>query len=69
MGEKKNVCLIVVGKAEGKRQFGRSGCTWKDNIKMCLKEIEWEGLYWINMAQDRDMWRAVVDTVMNLRVP
>jgi hypothetical protein len=54
---------IVVGKPEG-----RSRCTWVNNIKMYLREIEYGGMDWIDLAQDRDRWRAYVNTVKNLRV-
>jgi hypothetical protein len=58
----------LVGKHEGKRPFGRSKCRWKDNIRMDLSEMWWEGEDWIHLAQDRDQWWAVVYTVMNFRV-
>jgi hypothetical protein len=61
--------MILVGKPEGKRPLGRPRCRWVDNIKMDLGEIGWDGMDWIKLAQDRDQWRAVVNTVMNLRVP
>jgi hypothetical protein len=61
--------MILVGKPEGKRPLGRPKRSWKDNIKMDLREIGWGGVDWIDMAQDRDLWRAVVNTVLNLRVP
>jgi hypothetical protein len=48
---------------------GRSGGTWVENIEMDLREIGWDGMDWIHVAQDRDKWRALVSTVMNLRVP
>jgi hypothetical protein len=57
------------GKPEGKRPLGRPRRRWVDNIKMDLREIGWDGMYWIDLAQDRDQWRALVKTVMNLRVP
>jgi hypothetical protein len=66
MGEKRNVYRILVGKPEGKRPLGRK---WVDNIKMDLREIGWDGVDWMDMAQDRDKWRALVNTVLNLRVP
>jgi hypothetical protein len=59
----------LVGKPEGKRPLGRPRCRWVDNIKMDLREIRWDGVDWIKLAQDRDQWRALVNTVMNLRVP
>jgi hypothetical protein len=63
--EKKNACRILVGKPEGKRPRRR----WEDNIRMDLIEIGWGGMKWIDLAQDRDQWRALVNTAMNLRVP
>jgi hypothetical protein len=65
----RNVYTILVGKPEGKTPLGRSRRRWEDNIKMDLKAIGWEGVEWIHLAQDRDKWRALVSTVMNLRVP
>jgi hypothetical protein len=69
MGEKRNACRILVGKAEGKRPLGRPRRTWVDNIKIDLREREWDGMDWIDLAQDRDQWRALMNTVMKLRVP
>jgi hypothetical protein len=69
MGDKRNAYRILVGKPEGKRPLGRSRRRWVDNIKMDLREIGWVGVDWIDMAQDRDHWRALVNTVLNLRVP
>jgi hypothetical protein len=68
MGEKRNACRILVGKPEGKRPLGRPRCRWEDNIRMDLREIGWGGMDWIDLAQDRDHWRALVNTLMNLRV-
>jgi hypothetical protein len=59
----------LVGKPKGKSLLGRTTRRWVDNIKMDLKEIGWDGVDWIDLAHDRDQWRALVDTVMNLRVP
>ena len=59
---------VLVGKPEGKRPFGRPRCGWEDNIKMDLQEVECEGMEWIELAQDRDRWRALVNAVMDLRV-
>jgi hypothetical protein len=58
-----------VGKPEGKRPLGRPRRRWVDNIKMDLTEIGWDGVDWIKLAQDSDLWRALVNTVMNLLVP
>jgi hypothetical protein len=58
-----------MGKPEGKRPLGRPSCSWEDNIRMDLRETGWGGMDWIVLAQDRDQWRALVNTVMNLRVP
>jgi hypothetical protein len=60
---------VLVGKPEGKRALGRLRRRWEDNIKTDLGEIGWGGLDWIYLAQVRDKWRALVNTVMNLRVP
>jgi hypothetical protein len=69
MGETRNAYRILVGKPEGKRPLGRPRRRWVDNIKMVFTEIGLDGVDWIEMAQDRDQWRALVNTVMNLRVP
>jgi hypothetical protein len=61
-----------VGKPEGKRPLGRPRCRWVDNIKMDLREMGldgWDDVDWIDMAQDRDQWRALVKTALNLWVP
>jgi hypothetical protein len=57
----------LVGKPEGKRQLGIPGSGWEDNIRMDLRKTGWEVVEWIHLAQDRDQWRAVVNTVINLR--
>jgi len=54
---------------KGRGRIGRPRCKWEDNIRMDLKEIGWEGVDWINLAQDRDQWRSLVYVVMNLQVP
>jgi hypothetical protein len=69
MGEKRNVYRLLVGKAEGKRPLGRSRRRWIDNIKMDLLETGVSAVDWIGLAQDRYRWRALVNSVMNLRVP
>jgi hypothetical protein len=68
-GGKRNICRITVGKPEGKRPLGRPRRRWEDNIRMDVTETGWGGMEWIDLAQDRDQWRALVNTVMNLRVP
>jgi hypothetical protein len=67
--ENRNVCSILVGKPEEKRPLGRPRRRWVDNIEIDLREIEWGGMGWIHLPQDRDQWRALLNTVMNLRVP
>jgi hypothetical protein len=67
MGEKRNVYRILVGKPEEKRPLGRPIRRWVDNIKMDLREMGWDGMDWIDLAQDRDRWMALVNTVMRLR--
>jgi hypothetical protein len=70
MGKKRrNAYMTLVGNPEGKRPLGRPRRRWVDNIKMDLTEIGWDGVDWIDLAQDRDQWRALMNTVMNLRVP
>jgi hypothetical protein len=69
MGQKRNAYMILVGKPEGKRPLGTPRRMWVDNIKMDLREIGRDGVDWIDVAQDRDQWRALVNTVLNLRVP
>jgi hypothetical protein len=69
MGERRSAYRALVGKPEGRRSLGRPRRRWEDNIKMDLREVGWGGMDWINLAQDRDGWRALVNAVMNLRVP
>jgi hypothetical protein len=69
MGEKSNAYRILVGNPEGKRPLGTPRRRWVGNIKMDLRERGWDSMDWIDLAQNRDQWRALVSTVMNLRVP
>jgi hypothetical protein len=69
MGEKKNTYRLLVGKLEGERPVGRPRCRWVDNIRMDLGEVGWGDLDWIGLAQDRNRWRALMNLVLNLRVP
>jgi hypothetical protein len=68
MGEKRGAYRILVGRPEGRRPLGRPRRRWEDNIKMYLQEVGW-GMDWIELAHDRDRWRAVVNAVMNFWVP
>jgi hypothetical protein len=69
MGEVRGAYNILVGRPEGRRPLGRPRHSWEDNIKMDLREIEFGDVDWIHWAQDRDRWRALMNTVMNLWVP
>jgi hypothetical protein len=69
MEEKRNAYRLLVGKPEGKRPLGRTRRRWVDNIRMDLGEVGWGGVDWIGLAQDRNRWRALVYSVLNLRVP
>jgi hypothetical protein len=69
MGEKRNAYRLLVGKPEGKRPLGRPRCRWVDNLRMNLGEGEGGDVDWIDLAQDRNRWRALVNSVLNLRVP
>jgi hypothetical protein len=68
IGETRNAYRILVGKPEGKRPLGRPRRRWVDSIKMDLGEIGWDGRDWLELAQVRDKWQVLVNTVMNLRV-
>jgi hypothetical protein len=59
----------LAGKPEGKRPLGRPRRRWVDDIKLNLREIGWSGMDWIDLVHDRDQWRALANTIMNLRVP
>jgi hypothetical protein len=69
MGEKLNGYRILMGTLEGQRPLGRPRRRWVDNIKMDLRQIGLNGMNWIDLVQDMDQWRALVGTLMNLRVP
>jgi hypothetical protein len=69
MGESRGVYMVLVGKPERKRIFGKPRRRWDDNIKMDVEEMGCGGMDWILLAQDRDRWRAFVNVVMNIRVP
>jgi len=68
-GESRSIYRGLVGKTEEKRTLGRARSRWEDNNKMDLKEVRFGGKDWIDLAQNRDGWRALVDGVVNLRVP
>ena len=69
MEERRGIYRVSVGKPEGKRPLGRPRRRWEDNINMDFQEVGCEGVDWIELAQDRDRWRALVNAVMNLRIP
>ena len=69
MGESRGLYRVLVGNPEGKRPLGRPRLSWEDNIKMDLMEVGCEGVDWMDLAQDRDRWLAIVNAVMNLLVP
>jgi hypothetical protein len=68
-GEKRNANWLLVGKPEAERPLGRPRRRWVDNIRMDLGEVRWGEVDWIGLAQDRNRWRALVNSVLNLRVP
>jgi hypothetical protein len=69
MGEKRNAYRLLVGKSEGKRPLGKPRRRWVDNIRMDLFEVRWGDVDWFGPAQDSNRWRALVNSVLNLRVP
>jgi hypothetical protein len=68
MGGERNVYKVLMGKPEGKRPLGRPRCRWEDGIRMDLREMGWGSVDWIQLTQNMYQWRALVNTVMNLRV-
>jgi hypothetical protein len=68
MGAKRNAYRLLMGKPEGKRPLGGPGRRWVDNIRMDLREVGWGDVDWIGLAKDRNRWRALVNSVLNLRV-
>jgi hypothetical protein len=68
MGEKRNAYRLLVRKAKGRRPLGRPRRRWVHNIRMCLGEVGWGHMEWIGLAEDRNRWRALANSVLNLRV-
>jgi len=69
MGERRGIYRVLVGKPEGNRPLGRPRHRWKDNINMDIQQVRCGSMEWIELAQDSDSWRALVNVIMNLRVP
>jgi hypothetical protein len=69
MGEKTYAYRILMGKPEVRKPLGRSINRWVNNIKIYLRDIAWNGMDWIDLPQDRNQWKTLMNTVMNLRVP
>jgi hypothetical protein len=69
IGEKRNAYILLVVKPEGKRPLGRPRRRWVDNIRMALGEVGWCDVDWIGLAKDRNRWRVLENSVLNLRVP
>ena len=68
-GERRGVYRVLVGKSEGKRPLGRPRCRWEDSIEMDIQEVGGGGMDWIELAQDKNSWRTIVNAVMNIRIP
>jgi hypothetical protein len=68
-GDKRNAYRLLVGKQDGKKPLGRPRHRWVDNIRMDLGEVGWSDVDWIGLTKDRNRWRALVDSVLKLRVP
>jgi len=69
MGDRRGAYRVLVRTHDGRRPLGRPRHRWKDDIKLALKEVGWEGMDWIAVAQDKDRWWALVNVVMNVQVP
>jgi hypothetical protein len=69
MGKKRNAYRLLVGKPEGRRPLGKSRLRWVDNIRIDLVEVGWRDVGWIGLAQDRNRWRSLVNSVLNFRIP
>jgi hypothetical protein len=69
IGHNLNACRLLMGKPEERRPLGRPRGRWLDNIRMDLVEVGWGGVDWIGLVQDKDRWRALVNSVLNLRIP
>jgi hypothetical protein len=69
MSEKMNAYRILMGNPEGKRPLGGPRYRWVDNVRIDLGEIRWDDVDWIDVAEDRDQWRSLVNTILNFRVP
>jgi hypothetical protein len=67
MGERRNAYRVLVGKPERNRPLGRTRCKWVDNIKMDRRDIGWDGMDWIDLAQDRDQWSALLSPVGSIK--